>query len=164
MPPEWPEALSIFHRGTDAMTMSTRLGNAPLLYAFQGVLILLVAFAELQECGWFMKWTGADATVSRGEVSWNALSICFGIIAVNVLQIINSADDSVRFKVLMSTFDLAVMIRLFFFNGWFRNQALLLVGKTRQLEEGRRPISGRPHRNGVAEPLATAGKGTADGE
>ncbi len=66
------------------MTMATLLGDAALLYAFQGrgVLILLVAFADLKERGWFMKRTGADATVTRGEVSWNALNLCFGIIAV----------------------------------------------------------------------------------
>ena len=120
------------------MTMSTLLGDAALLYAFQGVLLLLVAFAELKDRGWFRKPTGADATVTRGEVSWNALNLCFGIIAVNVLQIINSAEDSVRCKVLMSAFDLAVMIRLFFFSDWFCDQVLGLVGKARRPGRGQR--------------------------
>jgi hypothetical protein len=68
------------------------------------------------------------------------LNFCFGIIAVNVLQIINSAEEAVRFKVLMSAFDLIVMIRLFFFNGWFRNKAISLVIRAQQLEEGKRAM------------------------
>src|SRR3954470_24018235 len=90
--------------------LPTLLGDVTLLYAFQAALALLWVFAELRERGWFARPTGAYATVTRGEASWNILNFGFGIIAVNVLQIINSADDTAKFKVLMSFLDLAVMI------------------------------------------------------
>ena len=120
--------------------MTMLLSDSFLLYGFQAILLFLVGYAELKDYGWGRKPTGADATIKRGKASWNILNFCFGIITVNVLQIINSADDAVRFKVLMSTFDLIVMIRLFFFNGWFRNKAIGLVIKAQQLEEGKRAI------------------------
>lgn len=116
------------------------LGDAVLLYAFQAVVIIIFAFAETKDGGLFNKNTGAYATVTRGETSWNLLSFAFGIIAVNVLQIINSADDTAKFKVLMSGFDLVVMIRLFYFNGWFRNKTLGLIGIAQTLEEGKRAM------------------------
>jgi hypothetical protein len=122
------------------MTMLLLLDDSALLYGFQAFLVVLTCYAELKDRGWFRKLTGANATVLRGDTSWNALNICFGIITVNVLQIINSADDSVRFKVLMSAFDLGLLIRLFFFNGWFRNRTIGLVGKARNMEEGLRTV------------------------
>jgi hypothetical protein len=120
--------------------MTMLLSDSFLLYGFQAVLLFLVGYAELKDRGWFRKPTGADATTKRGKTSWNILNFSFGIIAVNVLQIINSADAAVHFKVLMSVFDLTVMIWLFFFNGWFRNKTIGIVIKAQQQEEGKRAI------------------------
>ena len=119
------------------------LGDACLLYVFQFVLLVLFIFAELMDMEIFAKPTGADATVQRGPESWRLLNFSFGIIAVNVLQIINSADDTAKFKVLMSALDLGLLIRLFFFNGWFRNKSLMLVMKAQQMSEGQRAIDRR---------------------
>jgi hypothetical protein len=116
------------------------LGDAVLLYTFQVAVAILFIFAEMNDGGLFNKKTGAYATTTRGAESWNLLSFAFGIIAVNVLQIINSADDSTKFKVLMSGFDLVVMIRLFYFNGWFRNKTLGVIGIAQTLEEGKRAM------------------------
>ena len=125
-------------------TVTTLLGDTVLLWTFLAVLLLLAAYAELRDRGWRNMPTNAHATVVRGETSWNVLVFGFGIIAVNVLQIINSADDSVKFKVLMSTINLVVLIRLFFFNGWFRNKAIGFVAKAQGLEEGARSFPKPP--------------------
>ena len=109
--------------------MSTVLGDATLLWIFQALLGAAFCWAELN--WWFTKQTGAYASVQRGPTSWSYLDFAFGIIAVNVLQIINSADDTVKFKVLMSTFDLGVMIRLFFFNDWSKNKIIGFVSQVR---------------------------------
>lgn len=115
--------------------LSTIFTDSIMLYAFQALLIAILIFAEMAKAGYFKRSTGANATVRRSVTSWNYLNCCFGIISINVLQIINSADNSVKYKVLMSSFDLAVMIRLFFFNGWFRNKAIGIVGKAKGLQE-----------------------------
>ena len=122
------------------MSMSTLLGDATLLWSFQVLLGAAFCYAELREHGWFAKQTGAYASVKRGPMSWNILDFAFSIIAVNVLQIINSADDTVKLKVLMSTFDLGVMIRLFFFNGWSRNKIIGFVGRAQNMNEGTRAM------------------------
>ena len=101
---------------------------------------MTLCYAEIKEHGWFTKRTGAFASVKRAEKSWNYLELAFGIIAVNVLQIINRADDTVKFKVLMSAFDLGVMIRLFFFNGWFRNKILGVIFNALNMKEGTRAM------------------------
>jgi hypothetical protein len=115
-----------------------------LLYGFQLILVIVLIIAELNDRGVFDRPTDFSATVVRGNPSWEMLSFSFGLIAVNVLQIINSADDTVKFKVLMSGFDLAVLIRLFFFNGWFRNKTISLVSQAKGLEEGRRAMPKPP--------------------
>lgn len=119
-----------------ATVIFTLIGDNCLLCVLQVILFFLLILAELLNAGYLDKPTGAQATVIRGRTSWNYLNCAFGIITINILQIINSADDSVKFKVLMSLFDLAVMIRLFFFNGWFRNFAIGIVGKSKGLQEG----------------------------
>lgn len=121
--------------------VSFLLGDAFLLYAFQVAVAILLVVAELKDGGLFNKKTGAYAITTRGAESWNLLSFAFGIVAVNILQIINSADDTAKFKVLMSGFDLVVMIRLFYFNGWFRNKTLGVIGIAQTLEEGKRAMT-----------------------
>ena len=122
------------------LPMSMLLGDATLLWIFLAFLVLMLCYAEIKEHGWFTKRTGVFASVKRAEESWESLELAFGIIAVNVLQIINSADDTVKFKVLMSAIDLGVMIRLFFFNGWFRNKILGVVINARNMREGTRAM------------------------
>ena len=114
--------------------MSTVLGDATLLCIFQALFVAAFCWAELREHGWFTKQTGVYASVERGPTSWSYLDFAFGIIAVNVLQIINGADDTVKFKVLMSTLDLGVMIRLFFFNGWSRNKIIGFISQAQEYE------------------------------
>ena len=137
--------------------MSTVLGDATLLWSFLALLVAAFCWAELREHGWFTKQTGAYASVQRGPTSWSYLDFAFGAIAVNVLQIINNADDTVKFKVLMSTIDLGVMIRLFFFNGWSRSKIIEFVGKARNMREGARAMPAQvraSHEAGADPPSA----------
>ncbi len=131
--------------------MSMLLGDATLLWVFQAFLVLTFCYAEIKEHGWFIKQTGAHASVERGEASWNYLDFAFGIVAVNVLQIINGADDTVKFKVLMSAFDLGVMIRLFFFNGWSRNKVIWVISQARHMKEGTRAMPAQVRASHEAE-------------
>lgn len=137
--------------------MSTVLGDATLLWIFQALLVIAFCWAELREHGWFTKQTGTYVSVERGPASWSSLNFGFGIIAVNVLQIINSADDTVKFKVLISTLDLGVMIRLFFFNGWSRNKIIGFVSQAQNMREGTRAMPAQvraSHEAGANPPSA----------
>ena len=137
--------------------MPTLFGDATLLWIFQALLVAVVCWAEIREHGWFTKQTGAYASVQRGPTSWSYLDFAFGIIAVNVLQIINSADDTVKFKVLMSTLDLGVMIRLFFFNGWSRNKIIGFISQSQNMREGARAMPAQvraSHEAGANPPSA----------
>jgi len=146
-----------------AMMMSTLVGDAALVYAFQAVLLLLLVLARLKESGRFNEPTGADAAVDRGEASWNMLNLSFGIIAVDVLQIINGADDSVKFKVLWGALDLAAMIYLFFVNDWSRNRVLELVARSRRSRQGRRDKTGDTATFSDAARATAGGKRLAHG-
>ncbi len=68
-----------------------------------------------------------------------------------MLQIINGADDTVKFKVLMSAFDLGVMIRLFFFNGWSRNKVIWVISQARHMKEGTRAMPAQVRASHEAE-------------
>jgi hypothetical protein len=70
--------------------MSTLLSDATLLWVFQAILAAAFGYAELNEYGWFTNHTGAYASVKRGPKSWSILDFAFGILAVNVLQIMGS--------------------------------------------------------------------------
>jgi hypothetical protein len=115
-----------------------------LLYGLQAVLVLVFCYSLLRERGWFTRPTGASATNVRGNVSWESLNIAFGLVGVNVLQIVTGASDSVRFKVAMGFTDLAILIYLFFFSSWFRNKVIGWISSSRTKEEGALAVSRAP--------------------
>ena len=68
------------------LPMSMLLGDATLLWIFLAFLVLTLCYAEIKEHGWFTNGPGCCIR-QKGRESWESLELAFGIIAVNVLQI-----------------------------------------------------------------------------
>jgi hypothetical protein len=77
----------------------------------------------------------AGSSLQRGEASWKLLEFAYAIVSVNVIQIIGSSNAYPGWNATLGFFDLVAMIYLFFFNGWFRNWTLRMVGMAQSLEE-----------------------------
>jgi hypothetical protein len=118
--------------------VQTLVNDGFLLWVFQAALLALLLYAELRDRGWLNKPTGAHVVVERGETSWNILGFAFGIASAVVFQIVS--NGSTTLKVLLSMLDAIVLVRLFFFNGWFRNKTIGFVGRARSLQEGLRAM------------------------
>jgi hypothetical protein len=104
-----------------------------------GLPIILVATALYGLCkdkGWLMPPSPLEgSSIKRGPESWNRLNVAFGIVSVNVLQIIGSSNGLPSCRATLGFIDLAAMIYLFFFNGWFRNKAIGLISQSQTMEE-----------------------------
>jgi hypothetical protein len=75
------------------------------------------------------------SSVTRGEVSWKMLDFAFAIVSVNVVQIVAGSDAFPGCTTTFAFVDLALLVYLFFFNGWFRSRVLREVARARSLEE-----------------------------
>jgi hypothetical protein len=107
-----------------------------VLGAFQLVVLGTVLNGVRRDKGWFMPHSALEgSSIKRGETSWKLLDLAFGIVSVNVLQIIVSSDAFPGWNATLAFFDLMAMIYLFFFNGWFRNWTLRVVGLAQSFEE-----------------------------
>lgn len=73
--------------------------------------------------------------IQRGETSWKLLEFAYAIVSVNVIQIIVSSNAFSDWNATLAFLDLVAMIYLFFFNGWFRNWTLKVVGMAKSFEE-----------------------------
>ena len=103
---------------------------------FQILLLLTAANGFRRDKGWFMPRSAFEgSSMKRGETSWRLLEFAYAIISVNVIQIVVSANAFPGWNATLAFFDLVAMIYLFFFNGWFRNCTLRVVGLAKSLEE-----------------------------
>lgn len=108
-----------------------------LLIQFSLAFLLIYAifrqwFGGRQE---FNKQSGATASVKRGETSWSNLYIAYGIVSIVLIQIISISESFKGHKVGLSLVDIAALIYLFFYNGWFRNKMISFIHKSKQLKE-----------------------------
>ncbi len=115
-------------------TILLLLSDKIVFPAFELIFVGLFFFAFLMERGWFVKKTGF-ATVARGKESWNYFYLVFGIVSVVLMQVINSSEALKGFKTIISIVNLAMLVYLAFYNGWFRNKILGLIAKSQQKEE-----------------------------
>jgi hypothetical protein len=103
---------------------------------FQILLLFVLLYAIRRDKGWFMPPSALEGSkIQRGKESWEILIFAYTIVTVNVLQIIGSSNAFPNCKALLGFIDLVAMLYLFFFNGWFRNWTLKVVGKAKSLEE-----------------------------
>ncbi|HAF21428.1 MAG TPA: hypothetical protein DCK93_00715 [Blastocatellia bacterium] len=82
---------------------------------------------------------GLEATLSvkRGEESWNAFILAYGIASVVFTEVIGSTSAFPNHKTILMVSNLGALLYLSFFNGWFRNRVLGLILKAKTFEEKR---------------------------
>lgn len=107
-----------------------------IMGGFQLLLVVLAIYGLRMDKGWFMPRSPLEgSSVQRGPESWNQLDFAFGIVSVNLLQVIGNSDAFPGVMFGLGLLDLTLLIYLFFFNGWFRNKTLGWVSKARTLNE-----------------------------
>ena len=67
--------------------------------------------------------------VARGEKSMTILYIAYALLTVAVTLTVQVADSAQGYKVAIIAFDYLALTYLFFFNSWFRNRLLRLLGR-----------------------------------
>jgi hypothetical protein len=77
-----------------------------------------------------------DASVKRGEKSWNYFYLAYGVLSVIFIQVISLSESGKGYKVYIALVDLGTLLYLGFFNGWFRNKIIDFVVKSQTKEEG----------------------------
>jgi len=103
---------------------------------FQVILLLTALNGFRRDKGWFMPPSAlTGSSMTRGETSWKLLEFAYAIVSVNVIQLIVSSNAFPGGNATLAFFYRVAMIYLFFFNGWFRNWTLRVVGLAKSLEE-----------------------------
>jgi hypothetical protein len=67
--------------------------------------------------------------VARGDKSMTILYIAYALLTVAVTLTVQVADAAQGYKVGLIAFDYLALSYLFFFNSWFRNRLLRLLGR-----------------------------------
>jgi len=67
--------------------------------------------------------------VARGEKSMTILYIAYALMTVALTLTVQVADQAQGYKVALICFDYLALCYLFFFNSWFRNRLLRLLGR-----------------------------------
>ena len=67
--------------------------------------------------------------VARGEKSMTILYIAYALMTVALTQTVQVADEAQGYKVGLIMFDYLALCYLFFFNSWFRNRLLRVLGR-----------------------------------
>jgi len=74
-----------------------------------------------------------QATVNRGPQSMSSIHAWFGITSVLFTLAIDVADALAGYKALVVLINYSLLLYLFFFNSWFRNQVLIpFANRTRR--------------------------------
>lgn len=111
------------------------LNDKIIFPAFEVLFFVLFIRAIIGEYWWLLIKTEAPKKVTRGEESWKMFYLGFGIVSVVLMQVINSSEALKGFKTIISIVNLAMLVYLAFFNGWFRNKTLGIITKSQQKEE-----------------------------
>lgn len=117
------------------MTTALSLLQDKYIFALFQIVIVIALAIGLGGYRLFLRKGGIPTTVIRGDESWSQLALSYGVASVVTLQIINVSAAFDGYKVIISLFDLAVLLYLCFFNSWFRNWILLRVHKSKSKEE-----------------------------
>ena len=112
------------------------MGDEVVVGGFQVVLVAVWLYAMGKDRGWFTPPSPLEgSSVVRGAESWGQINLAFGIASVVVMQIIDMSDAFAGYKAVVAALDITLLVRLFFFNGWFRNKTLAFVAKSSHMEE-----------------------------
>lgn len=115
------------------------LSDFIFLLGIQAVLALFLIYAAFRQWQGGRKTItgrgGVTASVKRGQGSWDTLHLAYGISSILAVQVISASEAFKGWKVALITADLAALIYLYYYNGWFRNKVIGVVNKSRGLEE-----------------------------
>lgn len=75
------------------------------------------------------------ATVTRSDISWGYFPIAFFILFGFYGVIVASEDLAGHTKNILHTFNGLATLYLCFFNGWFRNKIVWIVGRSKSMKE-----------------------------
>ncbi len=133
-------SLGVHVRPSNVTEHPTKMGNVAadqiVLWALPIVLVATALYGLRRDKGWLLPPSPFEgSSLTRGPESWNRLNLAFGIVSVNVLQIVGSSDALPSCRAALGFVNLAAMIYLFFFNGWFRNMAIKLILRSQTMEE-----------------------------
>lgn len=97
--------------------------------------LLLWLNAERIEKGWFIKKAGIGIKVKRGEETFKHFEVVFGFTSLVMIEIIAAAQFLNGFKVVLMFINIAILVRLSFFNSWYRNKIVGLIVRAKKKEE-----------------------------
>jgi hypothetical protein len=73
----------------------------------------------------------ATLSVKRGDISWGYLAAVYGGFSAVVFAIPLAVESAKPYRIILSVLNLSAALYLCFFNGWFRNKVIGLIGRTR---------------------------------
>jgi len=91
-----------------------------LFCVMEGYLLALTVYAVWKF--YFQKSEGIPSGVRSGEKSRMQFLASYGVASVVVLQLVNSVSVLHDCRTLISVLNLALLLHLFFFNGWFHER------------------------------------------
>jgi hypothetical protein len=72
-----------------------------------------------------------ELSVKRGDVSWGYLATVYGGFSAVVFAIPLAVESAKPYRIVLSVLNLAAALYLCFFNGWFRNKVIGMIGRAR---------------------------------
>jgi len=111
--------------------LSYLLSDCVLFPIFQLFFISVFLFALITD----FSNRNSGVAVTRSEISWQYLSLFYGLASVVLLQLINTTEAFKGYKTLITLVNLSVLFYLCFYNSWFRNKIVGLITKSKQKTE-----------------------------
>ncbi len=93
------------------------------------VTLLLMALFGTVLARWRKARGAVTLTVARGTTSMTILYVTYSVGTVALTLAVQVAQTALGYKVAIITFDYIALSYLFFFNSWFRNLLLRLLGR-----------------------------------
>lgn len=107
------------------------LSDRVIFPLFQLAFFSISAFALARDLGYFQP-PGANLSVGRGEKSWSYFQFMYALLAVVFVEVNSTAEALKGYKTVVTIADLSVLFYLCFFNSWFRNNTLNVIGKSQR--------------------------------
>jgi len=109
----------------------TLVSDRSMLIALHAVLVafLLIAVFGTVKAKWRQARGSVSGKVARGDRSMTILNVAYGVGTVALTLAVQVADAAHGYKVSIIVFDYIALSYLCFFNSWFRNRLLGLLGR-----------------------------------
>jgi hypothetical protein len=136
----WPVRWHIsLQRATDFVASSDACVLAGIYLVLVG-LCLVGLWKDARPLSYLRRWPRKPGLhiqmeAIRGELSRENFHLAYGLVSVLLLQVINVAEAGKGYKVLISIAGIGMLLYLFYFNGWMRNNVVRFVTRWRQRPE-----------------------------